>query len=100
MGIPNKPKPVRTTLDCIGLYCPMPVQKTREEMDSFRESSSHNRREGMMQMRELMDDQDKQIEALLTDDQKKLYQDIKKERREEMRKRRPGPPERGRGGRP
>ena len=35
MGIPNKPKPVRTTLDCIGLYCPMPVQKTREEMDKL-----------------------------------------------------------------
>ncbi len=26
-------KQVYHTLDCIGLYCPMPVLKTREEMD-------------------------------------------------------------------
>ena len=31
----NKPKPAHRTLDCIGLYCPMPVQKTREEMDKL-----------------------------------------------------------------
>jgi tRNA 2-thiouridine synthesizing protein A len=26
---------VRQTLDCIGLYCPMPILKTREEMDKM-----------------------------------------------------------------
>jgi tRNA 2-thiouridine synthesizing protein A len=29
------PKQPRQTLDCIGLYCPMPVFKTREEMDKI-----------------------------------------------------------------
>jgi tRNA 2-thiouridine synthesizing protein A len=35
MDVPNKPKPAHRTLDCIGLYCPMPVQKTREEIDKL-----------------------------------------------------------------
>ena len=29
------PKQVHQTLDCIGLYCPMPVLKTRQEMDKL-----------------------------------------------------------------
>jgi len=28
-------KQVHQTLDCIGLYCPMPVLKTREKMDGI-----------------------------------------------------------------
>jgi tRNA 2-thiouridine synthesizing protein A len=28
-------KHTHQTLDCIGLYCPMPVSKTREEMDKI-----------------------------------------------------------------
>jgi tRNA 2-thiouridine synthesizing protein A len=28
-------KQVRHTLDCIGLYCPTPVLKTRQEMDKL-----------------------------------------------------------------
>ncbi len=28
-------KPAHQTLDCIGLYCPMPVLKTRQEMDKL-----------------------------------------------------------------
>jgi len=28
-------KQARMTLDCIGLYCPMPILKTREEMDKL-----------------------------------------------------------------
>lgn len=28
-------KPTHQTLDCIGLYCPMPVLKTRQEMDKL-----------------------------------------------------------------
>ena len=29
------PKRVNHTLDCIGLYCPMPVLNTRQEMDEL-----------------------------------------------------------------
>jgi tRNA 2-thiouridine synthesizing protein A len=29
----NSPKRIDKTLDCIGLYCPMPVLNTRAEMD-------------------------------------------------------------------
>ena len=31
----ESPKPAHRTLDCIGLYCPMPVLKTRQEMDKL-----------------------------------------------------------------
>jgi len=29
------PKPAHRVLDCIGLYCPTPVLKTRQEMDKL-----------------------------------------------------------------
>jgi tRNA 2-thiouridine synthesizing protein A len=28
-------KPIHRILDCIGLYCPMPILKTRQEMDKL-----------------------------------------------------------------
>lgn len=31
----KSPKRVHKTLDCIGLYCPMPVLYTRQEMDKL-----------------------------------------------------------------
>ena len=31
----NSTKRIDRTLDCIGLYCPMPVLNTREEMDKL-----------------------------------------------------------------
>ena len=31
----NPTEHVHQTLDCIGLYCPMPVLKTREKMDEI-----------------------------------------------------------------
>ena len=31
----KSPKDEHQTLDCIGLYCPMPVLQTRQEMDSL-----------------------------------------------------------------
>jgi TusA-related sulfurtransferase len=33
MGDSDSPKGANQTLDCIGLYCPTPVLKTRQEMD-------------------------------------------------------------------
>jgi len=35
MADSNSAKQANKTLDCIGLYCPMPVLKTREEMDKL-----------------------------------------------------------------
>ena len=31
----RSPKRVHQILDCIGLYCPMPILQTREEMDKL-----------------------------------------------------------------
>ena len=31
----RSPKRAHQTLDCIGLYCPMPVLKTKQEMDKL-----------------------------------------------------------------
>ena len=31
----SSPKRAHQILDCIGLYCPMPVQKTRDKMDEI-----------------------------------------------------------------
>jgi len=31
----NSPKQPHQVLDCIGLYCPMPVLKTRQEIDKL-----------------------------------------------------------------
>ncbi len=31
----NSPKRAHQTLDCIGLYCPMPILQTRQEMDKL-----------------------------------------------------------------
>ncbi|HXZ94297.1 MAG TPA: sulfurtransferase TusA family protein [Dehalococcoidia bacterium] len=31
----SSPKRAHQTLDCIGLYCPMPVIRTKEEMDKL-----------------------------------------------------------------
>lgn len=63
------------------------MASTRDEMRKLHESGSGDRRQSMMQGRQIMENQDKQIEALLTDAQKKIYEEVKKERREEMRKR-------------
>ena len=35
MADPSAPKRADQTLDCIGLYCPMPVIRTNEEMDKL-----------------------------------------------------------------
>jgi Spy/CpxP family protein refolding chaperone len=67
---------------------------TRDEMQKMRENNSGDRRRMREQMRALIEKQDKQIEALLTGEQKEIYEDVKKERQEEMQKRMPG----GRGG--
>ena len=35
MGDARSPKRAHQTLDCIGLYCPIPVLNTRQEMDKL-----------------------------------------------------------------
>ena len=35
MADPSAPKRADQTLDCIGLYCPMPVIRTNEEMNKL-----------------------------------------------------------------
>ncbi|MBS1660580.1 MAG: hypothetical protein JST68_05970 [Bacteroidetes bacterium] len=59
-------------------------------MDSLRTHPSGNRRSDMTGRREVLQDTDSKIEALLTDDQKKLYQEWKEEQRKTMQRRRGG----------
>jgi len=35
MADSTSPKRAHQTLDCIGLYCPMPILRTRQEMDKL-----------------------------------------------------------------
>ena len=35
MADSSSPKPVHQSLDCIGLYCPVPVIRTKEEIDKL-----------------------------------------------------------------
>ncbi len=72
------------------------LQQSREQMQNVR-SRSLDRREKMSAMRQIMQRQDKQIEQLLSDEQKRLYDEIKKERRQQM-KDQMGQGQRGRGG--
>jgi len=65
------------------------LTETHEKMQALRQNASGNRREMFGKMRKIRDAQDKKIEALLTGEQKKIYKEIKKERREEMARRRP-----------
>ncbi|HEY6901527.1 MAG TPA: hypothetical protein VI233_12825, partial [Puia sp.] len=59
-------------------------------MDSLRTHSSGNRRSAMSERREIVQDTDSKISALLTDDQKKLYQQWKDEQRQKLMNRRRG----------
>ena len=69
----------------------IPVMKRADsEIAELRQSSNGDRRAMRSDMQKIMKSMDKDIEALLTDDQKRVYKDIKKEREEEMRNRRPG----------
>lgn len=66
------------------------IETTRNEMRELRESSSgdwREMREGMMTIR---NKQNEQIEALLTEEQKKLWEEFKKERQDRFERRRQG----------
>lgn len=68
-------------------------EKRREEMQKAREEGQQMDRDKMRaEMQTRMEAQDKQIEALLTPEQKTKYQEIVKERSERMKERRMGPP--------
>jgi Spy/CpxP family protein refolding chaperone len=68
-------------------------EKRREEMEKAREEGQQMDREKMhAEMLARMEKQDKQIEALLTPEQKTKYQEMVKERKERMKERRMGPP--------
>ena len=66
-------------------------QGRMEEMFSDRSGDEQDRKKAMQKLREA---QDKEIEEILTDEQKDLYEKYREERREQMRNRR----SEGRGG--
>jgi len=69
------------------------MSNTREEMETLRSESGGDRREMRDKMRGIRDRQNKQIEEFLTEDQKKIFAEMKNERKKRG-------PRGGKGGRP
>jgi Spy/CpxP family protein refolding chaperone len=69
------------------------LEKVKKEMDALRDNRSGDREQQMEAMKKIMDSEEEQISALLTDEQKTKLAAIKKERE----KNRPAP---GQGGPP
>jgi len=70
------------------------MRTTRDNLEQLRDKPGGDQHQIHEEMRKLMEEQDQKIEALLDDDQKNQYQQLKKEYRERMR--REGPPGGGR----
>jgi Spy/CpxP family protein refolding chaperone len=64
------------------------LESFREQMQEMRENSGGDREQMRSQMRSIMQERDKKIEAILTESQQKEYQKYIQERREEWGKRR------------
>ena len=64
------------------------LESFREQMQEMRENSGGDREQMRSQMRSIMQERDKKIEAVLTESQQKEYQKYIQERREEWGKRR------------
>ena len=63
------------------------IADRQEKIKALAQSSGRRRKKGR-EMRSIMSDSDQKIEALLNDDQKKKYQEMKQERAEQMKERR------------
>ncbi len=61
--------------------------KSQQQMAKERDAHQGDREEMMKAMRQHMQEMDKQINAVLTPDQRKKYEELMKERRERMRQR-------------
>ena len=61
---------------------------SRDKADKFRDSGL-DRREMMMQMRDIMDETNDEIESILNDEQAEKFREIVEKRKEEMQRRRP-----------
>jgi Spy/CpxP family protein refolding chaperone len=59
------------------------LDTTRSQMQDLRNNSSLSREDKMEKMRQIRQDSNKQIEALLTPDQRKAWKEQQKERQEE-----------------
>ncbi len=66
------------------------LQAQRDKMQQLFQDSSVSREDRRSQMQALREDSDTQIRALLSDDQKKSYDNYLQHRRNEMRERRQG----------
>jgi Spy/CpxP family protein refolding chaperone len=65
-----------------------PIIADRQEKLKALAESSGRRRKKAREMRSIMEDSDKKIEALLTNEQKTKYEQMEQERREQARERR------------
>ena len=62
-----------------------PIIADRQQKIKELAQTSERRRKKGREMRSIMSDSDKKIEALLNDDQKQKYEELKQERREQMK---------------
>jgi Spy/CpxP family protein refolding chaperone len=65
-----------------------PIIANRQEKLKALAQSSERRRKKAREMKSIMSDSDKKIQALLTDDQEKKYEELKQQRKEQMKERR------------
>lgn len=65
-----------------------PIVADRQEKLKELFQSSGRRRQKAREVKSIVSDSDQKIEALLTDDQKQKYEEIKQEREEQMKERR------------
>lgn len=61
---------------------------SRKQADKLRETGL-DRREMMMQMRDIMDEKNDEIESILNDEQAEKFKEIVEKRKKEMQRRRP-----------
>jgi len=66
------------------------MAKTREKIFSLNQNNDDPRKQ-MQEMKEIMDTQAKEIEKFLTDEQKKKFENLRREKQEEMKRNRPRP---------
>ncbi|MEW5798836.1 MAG: hypothetical protein AB1728_07485 [Bacteroidota bacterium] len=60
------------------------LKESEKKRDAIRDEFSGDRETMREKMMSLMNDTDKKIDALLTNEQKKKYEELKKERRQQM----------------
>ena len=71
------------------------LSSSKNQLDQLREKGENFREQSMKEMKQVFDQEDSQIEKNLTDSQKKIFAELKKERENHRPTKGPGNDERG-----